>query len=154
YAGGRTISQSAHQQLDAAGDWPMFLGGLSRSGYNPQEHTITPTSAAKLHLKWSVKGVRGVSAQPVVVGGKIFWGSWNGYMHATDLNGKQIWATYLGTAHGKCRPLTSGIAGSASVATVPINGTATQVVFVGGGDTNFYALDASSGKVIWHVSLG
>jgi outer membrane protein assembly factor BamB len=37
---------------------------------------------------------------------------------------------------------------------VTINGTPTSVVFVGGGDTQFYALDASSGAVIWHTQVG
>lgn len=146
---------SAERQPQAtAADWPMFLGGLGRSGYNVQERIITTKTASKLHLKWSVKGVRGVSAQPVVVGGKIFWGSWDGYMHATDLNGHQLWTTFLGVAHGKCRPMHSGIAGTASVATVPINGKPTQVVFVGGGNSNLYALNAATGKVIWHVPVG
>src|SRR5438876_4442281 len=27
----------------------------------------------------------------------IYWGSWDGYEHATDLNGNQVWQTFLGT---------------------------------------------------------
>jgi outer membrane protein assembly factor BamB len=135
-------------------NWSMFQGDLGHTGYNPNESTITQATAGKLKLKWAVKGVRGVSAQPVVVNGRIFWGSWNGYMHATNLDGSQVWSTFLGSSRGKCRPLTSGIAGSAAVTNVSINGAMTEVVFVGGGDTNFYALNAATGAILWHTSLG
>ena len=40
------------------------------------------------------------------------------------------------------------------VATIKVNGTATRAVFVGGGDGNFYALNASNGRVIWQTRLG
>src|SRR5260370_9628142 len=30
----------------------------------------------------------------------------------------------------------------------------TSVVFVGGGDTEFYALNANTGAVIWHTQIG
>src|SRR2546430_1255856 len=41
-----------------------------------------------------------------------------------------------------------------AVATVTINGTATSVVFVGGGDDHLYALDAASGNILWSTPLG
>ena len=38
--------------------------------------------------------------------------------------------------------------------TITINGVLTQAVFVGGGDHNFYALNAATGAVIWKRALG
>lgn len=135
-------------------DWNTFQGNIARSGYNPAERTITSANASQLSLKWAVKGIRGVSGQPVVVNGKVFWGSWDGNMHATDMTGHQIWSVNLGTTRGKCRPLSTGITGSASVASVSMNGKMTEVVFVGGGNTNLYAINAANGQILWQTSLG
>ena len=44
--------------------------------------------------------------------------------------------------------------GSATVATVPIHGVATSVVFVAAGQDNLNALDAHTGKIIWRTNLG
>jgi polyvinyl alcohol dehydrogenase (cytochrome) len=46
------------------------------------------------------------------------------------------------------------VASTATVGTITVNGTATEAVFVGGGDGNFYALNASTGAVIWQTPLG
>src|SRR5438876_12114686 len=76
----------------------------------------------------------------------IYWGSWDGYEHATDLNGNQVWQTFLGTnsvATG-CHPPEAGVASIPDVTSVNINGTMTTVVYVGGGDANFYAWIAAT----------
>jgi outer membrane protein assembly factor BamB len=138
------------------GDWPMYLVDPGRSGYNSAETVINKTTAPNLVLHWQYHSGGNISTQPIVVNGMIYWGSWDGYEHATDLNGHQIWQTFLGitsVATG-CHPPKAGVASIANVTTVNINGTMTSVVFVGGGDANFYALDAGTGTVIWKTSLG
>src|SRR5215831_18774617 len=72
-----------------SGDWPMYLAGPGRSGYNSAETVINKTSAPNLKLHWQYHSGGNISTQPVVVKGVIYWGSWDGYEHATDLNGKQ-----------------------------------------------------------------
>jgi polyvinyl alcohol dehydrogenase (cytochrome) len=141
-------------RLDTKTNWSMFGGDLAHTSYNPNEHLITQANANTLRLKWGFRGLRGVSGQPVVVNDRIFWGDWNGHIHATTLSGKEIWSTFLGAARGKCRPMTSAVAGTAAVAMVPIKGVNTEVVFIGGGDTNLYALNAATGAVLWRTFLG
>ena len=133
----------------------MYLGDPARTGYNQAETKITRTTAPNLKLHWMYHAGFSISAEPAVFNGKIYLGSWDGYEHATDLTGKQIWQTFLGqTSDQICHPPVAGVASSAAVAVVPINGTARTVVFVGGGDAYFYALDGATGTRIWRKKLG
>lgn len=146
--------RAANPNFASTGDWSTFMAGSGHSGYNKAETQITRTSAPNLKLHWSYKAGYKISAQPVVVGGVIYWGSWDGYEHASDLNGNVLWATNLGQVTAKCFPPVAGVASTATVATVTIQGVKKQVVYVAGGTDNFYALDASDGSIIWQVSLG
>jgi polyvinyl alcohol dehydrogenase (cytochrome) len=84
----------------------------------------------------------------------IYWGWWDGDEHATDRNGTQVWQTGLGyTFSSQCNELV-GVASTATVATVSIGGKSTPVVFVGGGNARFHALNATTGAIIWQTSLG
>ena len=144
------------QQSPGSGDWSMYLHDLGHSGYNSAETVINQATAANLVLHWKYHSGGSSSTQPIVVKGMIYWGSWDGYEHATDLNGHQVWQTFLGTnsvATG-CHPPKAGVASIATIASVNINGTMTSVDFVGGGDANFYALNAATGVVIWKNPLG
>ncbi len=58
-----------------------------------------------------------------------------------------IWKQYLGLTNDPgCTPATIGITSSAAV----VNG----VVYVGGGDAYWYALDATTGAILWKVYTG
>src|SRR5260370_32937482 len=117
------------------------MDGNVRQVYNADETDINATSTP--HLKQYCKAPAGGSifSQPVVANGTIYWGSLDGYEHATNLNGVQLWQQFLG-ARTTCSPLPSlGVVSTATVATVSINGTPTSAVFVGGGDANGYALN-------------
>src|SRR5437588_13029101 len=74
----------------ASGDWPTYLSYNERSGYNSIETIINPGSAPQLKMHWSYKAGSFISAQPVEANGLIYWGSWDGYEHATQLNGTQV----------------------------------------------------------------
>lgn len=155
--------QAASAQGTSSGDWPTYLHDNGRSGFNSAETTINSTSASNLKLKWSYQStgcpnsspssLHTISTQPVVVNGlgRIFWGSWDGCEHATDLNGNQVWATYLGQTSTSCITPT-GVASTVTYTTV--QGNKTPVVLVGGGDANFYALNANTGAIIWKTPLG
>ena len=137
-----------------AGDWSTYLQDNEHTGFNKAETTINPTTAPRLKLHWMYHAKSAISTQPVEAYGMIFWGSWDGLEHATDLNGHEVWSVNLGTtSHKDCNP-TIGVASTAAVAPVTIDGITTQVVFVGGGDAHFYALNASNGQVLWKVALG
>lgn len=141
-------------QVDA-GDWPGYL--LDNSSYNEDEVTINPKTAPRLIHYWTYHAQGGITAQPVVVNYMIFWGSWDGLEHATALDGEQVWATNLGVTtddDSDCDPSSVGVASTATIAPVTINGETMLVDFVGGGDANFYALNAANGQVLWKTPLG
>jgi len=152
---------SRHQEARAvaSGYTPTYLADNGRSDFNGTETIINPTSALNMKLHWSYQAggyisTNYISDQPVEANGLIYWGSWDGNEHATDLNGNQIWQRGLGyTYNAQCNSLT-GVASTATVASVTIGGTLTSVVFVGGGDGNFYALNAADGSIVWHTRLG
>ena len=152
--GTHTVRRSGPVTI-APGDWPMFEGDIGRSGYNAAETTITATNAHSLKIHWEISEGSSISTQPVVVNGLVYWGSWDGIEHASDLNGNPVWTANLGqNTDTSCVPPTVGVASTAAVANVTINGTDTGVVFVGGGNDNFYALDAQTGAVLWQTPLG
>jgi len=142
----------------STGEWPTYLANNGRSGYNETKtKAITTSSASKLKQLWSFNAKRPISTQPVEANGMTYWGDWNGIEHATDLSGHEVWSTNLGTTthpEHHCEPVAVGIASTATVATVSINGKKMLVLFVGGGDQHVYALNASNGTVIWKTALG
>lgn len=132
------------------GDWPGFLS--HNGGYNQDETSITVATASHLEMRWMVHAKGIISAQPIEANNLIYWGSWDGLEHATDVNGHEVWATKVGWTH-TCGA-TIGVGSTATVAVVTIGGRPTSVVFVGGGNAHLYALDAMTGKILWNTSLG
>jgi polyvinyl alcohol dehydrogenase (cytochrome) len=141
-----------------SGDWPTYLDSPARTGFNGAETVITPSTAPNLVQLWADHAGGAVSAEPVQVNGVVYYGSWDGHEYAADAaTGAQLWQSpYLGqAAPTTCTsPPTVGVASTATVGTITVNGTAAQAVLVGGGDGNFYALDASTGAVLWQTQLG
>jgi PQQ-like domain len=139
--------------LAATGDWPTYVFNNGRSGFNSSETIINPTTAPHLKLHWTHTAAGPITTQPVEANNLIYWGSWDaGNEHATSLNNSHVWTNQLGTTTDtSCNPVSVGIASTATVAT--INGR--SMLFVGGGNAHFYALDALNGKtIIWNTSLG
>src|SRR5260370_3169932 len=153
---GSALSRSA-PLAGTSGDWPTYLHDNGRSGFNGSESIVNATSATSLKLHWSIVAGAVISTQAVIANGVVYWGSWDGLEHATDLNGHPIWSANLGKTtdnNPNCSPSSVGLASTATVATVMIKGALTPVVFVGGGNARFYARNAPSGAVIWQTVLG
>jgi outer membrane protein assembly factor BamB len=135
------------------------MGGNNRSGFNANESGINPTSAPNMHLAWQTADAgpsHGVFSQPIVSNGLIYWGSFDGFERATNTSGQLVWQTNLGTTSppGCTDPSEAGIASTATVTTdVPVNG-ATSVLYVGGGNSKVYALNAATGAVLWSFDVG
>lgn len=160
------VLRASPAQAVAPDDWTMYLHDPGRSGFNSTETIINSTSASNLKLTATATtngcsnspgGPATISTQPVVSQALqlIFWGSWDGCEHATNLSGTEVWATYLGQINSpKCAyPSTVGVASTATLIRETINGVMTPVLLLGGGDANFYALNANTGAVIWKTSL-
>jgi outer membrane protein assembly factor BamB len=145
-------------QAASPGDWTTYLNDSSHTGYNGFETAINPSTAGSLKQLWSISEGSTISTQPVVADGLIYWGSWDGIEHATHLDGSQAWTANLGIGATNCPvpggPKSEGVLSTATIATVTINGTPTTVDLVGSASDFFYALNASTGAVIWKTSLG
>jgi polyvinyl alcohol dehydrogenase (cytochrome) len=143
------------QAASSSNDWTTYLYDQGRSGYNPGETAITPSTAPNLKLLWSAKSSTVISTQPVIANGLVYWGDWGGSMHASKPDGTLVWTTNLGQmpTPSTCSGRTHGILGTATAVTVTINGTATPVLFASGGTSVLYALNALSGTVLWQKQL-
>lgn len=131
-----------------AADWPEFLYGNARTGFNAAETAITPSSAPGLRLLWQLHAGAAIATQPAVSNGLVYWGASNGYEHATSLaTHADVWKDFLGTSTS-CQSY--GVQSSADVTS--IGGAPT--VIVGGGDGKVYAIRAGDGTVVWSKKLG
>ncbi len=144
--------------LAVGGSWPSYMFDRDHTGFNRQEHTITAATAPSLTVDWAVDEGSRMFAQPVTGNGLVYWGTFDGFEHASDpADGSPAWSTFLGTTSDPvhCRTTAAyGVTSTPALSTVTLGGTPTPVLFVGGGDAAVYALDALTGEVIWRTSLG
>jgi outer membrane protein assembly factor BamB len=136
------------QRLPGEVAWPTYLGNPERTGADANS-AVSPGNAGALLAQWSVATGDGIAAQPVVANGMVYVGSWDGNEYAVDAaTGAVRWKTFLGVidSGGRCTPNVIGVTSTATVQ----NG----VVYVGGGDDFWYALDAATGAVHWKVRVG
>jgi polyvinyl alcohol dehydrogenase (cytochrome) len=139
----------------ANGDWSTYLGDNGRSGFNPAETIINPTTAPGLKKHWVHKAGGKISSQPIEANGLVYWGSWDGIEHATNpSNGVDLWAVMLGQRTANCRGWSLGVLSTATFASVSIGGVVTPVIIVGGDDTQLYELNANTGAIIWQTVIG
>src|SRR5437762_1878574 len=132
-----------------AADWPVFLHDFAHTGNQNAETGISITKADQMKNLWSVKTKGAIAASPIVVGTSVYVGSWDGYMYAFNRDtGVQKWKTYLGKTHNldkTCIPQKLGITATAQLDT--------GVLYVPGGDRNFYALNPVTGAVLWKTPI-
>ncbi|MEO8971351.1 MAG: PQQ-binding-like beta-propeller repeat protein [Ktedonobacteraceae bacterium] len=136
--------------------WSTYLYNNDRDGFDKTETIINPTSAKKLKQKWVQTAGGLISVQPVEANNMVYWGAWgDGLERATSLSGSQVWASSVGVSPpANCGTHTLGVASTATIATETIKSTSESVLYVGGGDVNFYALNAKTGVKIWETPLG
>jgi len=134
--------------LTTAEDWPSYLHDGQGTAASGGETTLSPSNAGYLAKRWAFKTGGKIASSPTVVNGVVYVGSWDGYEYALNAaDGTLIWRTNLGiTSAPTCAPASAGVTSVAAVQ----NG----VVYVGGGDAYWYALDASTGAVLWKVYTG
>jgi outer membrane protein assembly factor BamB len=139
--------------LSGCDEWPSYLFGASRTGFNGAETAITTSTAGGLVSQWTIStGGAVISGEPVTSNGLVYWGAWDGILRATrPTDGSLAWSASLGQTPTPpaCSGRTHGILGTATVATETIGGTSTSVVYVVGGNDTIYALNATTGAQIW-----
>jgi polyvinyl alcohol dehydrogenase (cytochrome) len=133
-ARGTRASAASAGNGQANSDWPMYGRDLAGSHYNPNEKQITPATVSRLKPKWIFEVGADVSSQPTVVGGVIYFGSWDGKEYAVDAKtGKKIWEFESGA------PSRSGAA------------YADGVIYFADVNARLFALDAKTGAQIWKI---
>src|SRR5688500_10883896 len=65
--------------------WPSYGLDPGNSRYNPNERAIDPESVGCLVPRWSTDGLAGVTSTPAVEGGTVYFGDWDGSVHARDV---------------------------------------------------------------------
>lgn len=152
-------------------DWPKYEHDNSGSGFTT-DPGITAQNATTLALRpaWPVRSATGtrVTTQPIVSGGVVYWGSWDGVEHATPVNGGAGgWSRSLGTL---TYPSTttcsnSGVHGVGDAGVVQsgltVKGISAPILFiagggndsVGGGWASIYALNAETGAILWQTRI-
>lgn len=81
------------------GEWPTFGYDLANTRANPDEAIITAETAGSLEEVWHLEDLGGVSSTPSVVDGIVYFGDWNGTVHAVSAEaGTEIWTAEVGSA--------------------------------------------------------
>lgn len=133
----------------AGSDWDTFRYNVQRTAANPVESTLAPGNITGMVRLWSYSTGGVIEGSPTVVGDRVFVGSWDGYEYALNAsNGALVWKTFLGTTSGTCTSYGPAVGITSSPAV--LNGT----LFVGGGDSYWYALNAANGSVLGRVFVG
>jgi fibronectin type 3 domain-containing protein len=151
-------TSAAFNITTGAPGWTTYLQGIDRTGFT-SDSGFNPTSVKNLHLAWQASDTapnNGIFPQPVVSNGLVYWGSNDGFERATSTAGNLVWQKNLGRTAppGPCVPSDWGIASTPTITTdVPVGG-ASSVMYIGGGDSKLYALNAATGAVLWSYDVG
>ena len=125
-----------------AGDWNGWGNGVHNTRF-ARDGGLTAADLPRMKLKWAFgfSGVSSARAQPALVGNRLFVASDNGEVYALDpTTGCGHWS-FLAEATVRTGILVAPYESTA--------GAARWAVFFGDLRANAYALDATSGELIW-----
>ncbi|MGC2035703.1 MAG: PQQ-binding-like beta-propeller repeat protein, partial [Thermoplasmata archaeon] len=147
-------------------DFTTYLGNVERTSNISGEVLLNLTTLPKLQQLWrfvtnltaianksaaNPSGSGGIQSQTLEVNGTAYFGSQDGYEYAVNATtGHLLWSTFLGQDKND-----TGCA--AYYGTVGVVSTPTIVgstMYLSGGDSHFYALNAATGQVEWQKVLG
>jgi outer membrane protein assembly factor BamB len=155
-------------------DWTTWGFDVARSGYNPNETVLNPTTATQLRQTWTFDAGAIIDTQPTVASNVtitargvpttanlVFVGSEHGDFFAVNAaNGIPVWRRQgrsgphrtLGDRVTGCDDLPGRTFG---VTSAPVLDRASNTVYVAAGDGKLYALDMSTGltRSGWPVTI-
>lgn len=132
--------------LTSTGSWDGWSPGLNNARFqDSKDADMTAARVARLKLKWAFgfPAATETYAQPTIVDGKVFVSSDAGYVYSLDGDtGCVHWSYDVG----------AGVRSAIVVGQLKAGATQYAAYF---GDIrgNVYAIDASTGKLIWKVSI-
>jgi outer membrane protein assembly factor BamB len=132
----------------------MYLENFARNGHYGSDTRLPPSAISALQKGWKTSLKSIISAQPVIYGGIIYIGAWDGYEYAVNAStGTILWKTYLSRTvtppSERCSPAAAGIASSAAV--VRVNGSLRVITGTGFGEVA--SLNASNGHIVWETRI-
>jgi outer membrane protein assembly factor BamB len=144
-------------------DWNTFGDNLQRTGYNPNETTLSATNVntASLHQLWSTNLGGPITAQPILatnvsIAGSpanvLYVGTENNVFYAVNADtGAVIWKnnTFGAPVSSGCNDLPNGQFGITGTATYDRNA---GLVYVADGNDFVHALSMTSGAQQWSVN--
>lgn len=123
-------------------EWPSHGFDHRNTRASRTESQITPASAADLQMRWEFPS-GAVSGTPAVMNGRVFFGSWDGFVYALDAKtGKLRWSYDTGSA-GVLPP---GVKGSVTL-------TADGRLVVGDAAAVVHCLDQKKGTLLWKTDV-
>ncbi len=146
-----TSSGTAAATIASPGeDWPKYRRDLANTGRSA-ETGLSSANVSLLKKKWTFDTGGKVSASPAVatVGGvsTVFVGSWSGNFFALNaLTGQKIWSFAIDPVVGCVLNNPSRIGSSAAVES--------GIVYFGAVNGFVYALDGTTGGLVWKIQLG
>ncbi len=132
-----------------ADDWPQWQGP-DRNAVSKEKGLLKEWPNGGPPLAWKVKGLGGGDSAPSVAGGKLFgMGNRGGeevVWALAEKDGKELWATPLGSAHPQRMPQSKEGPGC----TPTVDGERLYVLGTGG---DLACLQVKDGAVVWRTSL-
>ena len=135
---GVTRADAGEVSSDATGsaDWPSFGHDTDNTRYASQEKDISRENVSTLVRKWMWDGA-GVTSTPAVVDGVVYFGDWNGTLHAADAkDGTEVWSVSLQSGSFLAQLNDSPL-------------VTPDAVYVGGSGAQLFAVDRETGKKLW-----
>lgn len=147
------MPESAFCDGKQKGRWDAFAGhgwngwgvDYSNTRFQPAHASgITPDNVSRLQLKWAF-GLPGdyssSAAQPVIVGGRVFVGSF----------GRKVYS--LDAATGCVHWVLDTVSGVRGAITIAKGGGGRPVAYFGDQQANVYAADAATGRLLWRKKV-
>jgi len=118
-------------------DWATYGFDDANTRHNHSETRIGQDNVECLELLWSIDDLNGVTGTPIVIDGIVYFGDWNGVLHAVDGD-------------------TGGVVWENQLAQTAITATALVVhqrIFAADADGLLYARDRETGSALWTVQI-
>lgn len=130
--------------IDAAAEWPMYQRDPAHTGYAVASR-INTTNVASLNQAWSYQTGSIITGTPIVSGGMVYVGSWDGMMYALrEADGSLVWSLATEQVISNC-DVNYGIDSTAAI----VGGR----LYFGAANCNLYSVNAANGNVIWRTHL-
>jgi len=142
----RCTSNPPIDEIASAPAWNGWGADLANTRFQPAPAAgLTAAQVPALKLKWSFgfPGATVAHNQPTVVAGRVFAASDTGYLYSLDAATGCVHWSFLAQA---------GVRSASTVGPIDGHGTTKYAVYFGDLKANVYAVDASTGELLWTVS--